>query len=50
MIAGAGVVGVAFSGMLADWIFPFIYNVGLIGAGEAMLSWLLLGGLVLLRR
>jgi hypothetical protein len=45
-VAGAG--GMIFSAMLADWVFPFVYNIGLRGYGSAMMGWFLLGGLVVL--
>jgi O-antigen ligase len=50
--AGAlgGLAGVLVSGMLADWILPFAYNIGLRGFRSSLLSWFFLGGLVSLRR
>lgn len=44
----AGLAGMAFAGMLGDWIIPFVYNIGLNGFREASIAWLLLGGTVLL--
>jgi hypothetical protein len=44
-----GLVGTVFSGLLGDWFFPFVYNVGLVGFRESFLPWLFLGGLVMLR-
>lgn len=44
----AGLAGMAFTGMLGDWIIPFVYNIGLNGFREASVAWLLLGGVVLL--
>jgi hypothetical protein len=44
----AGVVGMAFSAMLADWVFPFVYNIGLAGYRSSVFGWLLLGGVVVL--
>ena len=38
------------SGMLADWIIPFAYNIGLRGFRSSLLFWFFLGGLVSLRR
>ena len=32
--------------LLADWILPFIYNIGLPGFQASVLVWLFLGGLV----
>jgi hypothetical protein len=40
--------GMLFAGMLGDWFFPFVYNIGLKGFRDAFIGWLLLGGLVLL--
>ena len=31
---------------LADWILPFVYNIGFVGFQASMLVWLFLGGLV----
>jgi hypothetical protein len=36
--------------MLADWVFPFVYNIGFNGFASAMAGWFLLGGLVVLDR
>lgn len=43
-----GLAGMLFAGLLADWMFPFVYNTGLDGFRDSYLGWLLLGGLVLL--
>jgi hypothetical protein len=43
-----GLTGMLFAGMLGDWFFPFVYNVGLPGFRDSYLGWLFLGGLVLL--
>jgi O-antigen ligase len=48
--AVAGLVGTLASGMLADWIVPFAYNVGLPGFRSSLLFWFFLGGLLALRR
>jgi hypothetical protein len=48
--AMAGLVAMLFSGMLGDWMIPFIYNVGLNGFRAAGLAWLFLGGLVVIER
>ena len=45
-----GFAGMLCAAMLADWIFPFVYNIGLRGFRDSYLGWMLLGGLVLLRR
>lgn len=44
----AALTGMLASGMLGDWFFPFVYNVGFIGFRGAALGWLLLGGLCVL--
>lgn len=47
-----GVIGGLFatlvSGMLGDWVIPFVYNVGLTGMRASLIGWLFLGGLVAL--
>ncbi len=45
----SGLIGMLFAGLLADWIFPFAYNVGLRGFRDSFVGWLLLGGVVALR-
>ena len=32
--------------LLADWIFPFVYNIGFRGFQASVMVWLFLGGLV----
>jgi hypothetical protein len=46
----AGIVGMLSATMLADWVFPFVYNIGFNGFASAMAGWFLLGGLVVLDR
>jgi len=46
----AGLVGTLASGMLGDWILPFVYNVGLHGFRSSVMAWLFLGGLVALEQ
>ncbi|MFN8062106.1 MAG: O-antigen ligase family protein [Vicinamibacterales bacterium] len=46
----AGLAGSLVSGLLADWIVPFAYNIGLTGFRSSLLFWFLLGGLLTLRR
>ncbi len=46
----AGLGGMLFAAMLGDWIWPFVYNVGLHGFTSAYLGWMMLGGLVVLER
>lgn len=41
-----GLAGTLVAGGLADWILPFVYNLGMNGFRSSMLSWLFLGGLV----
>ncbi len=43
--AGAGCLSVM---LLADWILPFVYNIGFYGFQASVLVWLFLGGLVVL--
>jgi O-antigen ligase len=43
LAAGAGAVVIM---MLADWILPFVYNIGFPGFAVSVLVWLFLGGLV----
>ena len=43
--AFAGLMGTLATGMLGDWILPFVYNVGLAGFRASVLGWLFLGGL-----
>jgi O-antigen ligase len=48
--ATGGFVGTLAAGMLGDWIFPFVYNVGLDGLRTSLPAWALLGGLHALGR
>lgn len=41
-----GLAGMLVAGTLVDWIFPFVYNIGLTGMRGSMLAWIFLGGLV----
>jgi hypothetical protein len=45
-----GLVGTMAAGMLADWVLPFVYNIGLFGFRASVLGWLFLGGLVCLEQ
>lgn len=45
-----GCVGTVFSGLLGDWIVPFVYNVGIRGMRSSLLFWVFAGGLVALDR
>ena len=46
--AMGGLVGSWASGMLGDWIIPFVYNVGFKGFRASVFGWFFLGGLVAL--
>lgn len=50
MGALAGLAGTLVSGMLGDWVIPFVYNVGMAGFRSSMFAWLFLGGLVVIER
>ncbi len=41
-----GLAGTLASAMLADWLLPFVYNIGLSGFRMSVLAWVFLGGLV----
>jgi O-antigen ligase len=42
--------GSLVSGMFADWIIPFYYNIGVRGFRSSLLFWLFLGGVLALKR
>ncbi len=46
----AGLVGTIVSGMLGDWVIPFVYNIGVTGVRSSMFAWLFLGGVVAIER
>lgn len=48
--AVGGLTGALASGLLADWIIPFYYNIGLAGFRSSLLFWLFLGGVLALKR
>lgn len=48
--AMGGIIGSIVSGMLADWIIPFYYNIGLSGFRSSFLFWFFLGGVLALKR
>ena len=50
MGAVAGLAGSLVSGLLADWIIPFTYNIGVRGFRSSLLFWVFLGGLLALKR
>lgn len=45
-----GLVGMLTAGMLGDWLFPFVYNLGLNTLPIALVGWVLLGGLLAVAR
>jgi hypothetical protein len=45
-----GTAGALVSGMLADWIIPFYYNIGIRGFRSSLFFWFFLGGVMALRR
>jgi hypothetical protein len=45
-----GLVGTLVSGLLGDWVLPFVYNVGMRGFRASVVGWLFLGGLVALEQ
>jgi hypothetical protein len=45
-----GLAGTLAAGMLADWLLPFVYNIGLAGFRASALGWIFLGGLVSLEQ
>lgn len=47
LAAGAGALTVM---LLADWILPFVYNIGFAGFQASVLVWLFMGGLVALEQ
>lgn len=42
----AAVPGLAFAGFLGDWVFPFVYNIGIQGLRASLLSFVFLGGMI----
>ncbi len=46
----AGAIGCLASGMLADWLLPFVYNIGLKGFRSSLLFWAFLGLAMALHR
>jgi hypothetical protein len=45
-----GLAGSLASGMLADWIIPFFYNIGIRGFRSSLLFWVFLGGVLAMKR
>lgn len=48
--AVAGLIGSLVAGVLADWLIPFVYNIGLTGFRSSLLLWVFLGALFGLER
>lgn len=46
----AGLAGTLVAGMLGDWIFPFVYNIGVRGIQASILGWIFMGGLVVIQQ
>jgi O-antigen ligase len=42
----AGLVGCLLAGYFADWLLPFVYNIGLHGFRASILPWMFFGGLI----
>lgn len=45
-----GIAGSLVAAALADWIVPFVYNIGIQGFRSSLLFWFFLGGALALRR
>jgi hypothetical protein len=45
-----GAVGTVAAGWFVDWVLPFVYNIGMNGFRGSMLSWLFMGGLVIIHQ
>jgi O-antigen ligase len=45
-----GLAGTLVAGFLADWVLPFVYNIGMSGMRSSILSWLFLGGLIVIHK
>jgi hypothetical protein len=45
-----GLIGMVASGMLADWLLPFVYNITLAGMRDAVPGWIFLGAALSLHR
>jgi hypothetical protein len=41
-----GLAGTLVAATMADWLVPFVYNVGMQGFRSSVLGWIFLGGLV----
>ncbi|MCB9107513.1 MAG: O-antigen ligase family protein [Anaerolineales bacterium] len=45
-----GLVATLVAAALGDWVLPFFYNIGISGFRSSVLSWIFLGGLVVLEQ
>lgn len=45
-----GLAGTLVSGLLGDWVIPFVYNIGMTGFRASMFAWLFFGGLLVIER
>lgn len=45
-----GLVGSVMAGFLADWLLPFVYNIGLDGFRASVLPWIFFGGLIAIKQ
>jgi hypothetical protein len=45
-----GLVGTLCAAMFADWVIPFVYNIGVAGFRSSVIAWVFLGCLVALER
>ena len=41
-----GLAGTFAAAALADWVIPFVYNIGLTGMRGSILAWIFLGGVI----
>jgi hypothetical protein len=48
--AFGGLIGTVVAGTLGDWVLPFFYNVGMNGFRASILTWIFLGGLVVIEK
>lgn len=48
--AMGGYVGMMISGMLGDWMLPYVYNITIRGMRASLLGWLFLGGLLVIEQ
>lgn len=45
-----GLIGCIMAGFLADWLLPFVYNIGLDGFRASILPWVFFGGLIAIEK